>query len=121
MSGFARMRNIVLETADPKGLAGFYRELTGWQVVDDEPDWITLSDGGAIRLAFQEAPGYKPPTWPDESSSMQYHLDFMVDDLAEAGERAVALGATKFAHQPGGDDFVVYADPAGHVFCLCVN
>jgi len=34
--------------------------------------------------------------------------------------KAVALGATKFAHQPGGDDFEVYADPAGHPFCLCV-
>jgi hypothetical protein len=51
---------------------------------------------------------------------MQYHLDFMVDDLDQAGKQAVALGATKFEYQPGGGDFVVYADPAGHPFCLCV-
>jgi catechol 2,3-dioxygenase-like lactoylglutathione lyase family enzyme len=114
------MRSVVLETADPKGLADFYHALTGWPVIANEPDWVSLSEDGVIRLAFQEAPGHKPPTWPDDSSSMQFHLDFTVDDLAEAGERAVALGATKLAHQPGGDDFVVYADPAGHPFCLCV-
>jgi len=51
---------------------------------------------------------------------MQYHVDFTVDDLATAGEKVMALGATKFAHQPGGDDFEVYADPVGHPFCLCV-
>jgi catechol 2,3-dioxygenase-like lactoylglutathione lyase family enzyme len=118
--GFARLRNVALECADPKALANFYRELTGWQVVNDEPDWVTLGDGGEIRLAFQEAPGHKPPTWPDDSSSMQIHLDFMVEDLKTAGDRAMALGATRFDHQPGGDDFVVYADPAGHPFCLCV-
>jgi catechol-2,3-dioxygenase len=118
--GFASVRSVVLEARDPKGLAAFYTALTGWKVLYEEPDWVALSDGGAIRLAFQLAPGHKPPAWPDDSSSMQYHLDFTVDDLAAAGEKVVALGATKFAHQPGGDDFVVYADPAGHPFCLCV-
>jgi catechol-2,3-dioxygenase len=118
--GFARVRNVVLEASDPKGLAEFYVALTGWKITNVEPDWVTLSDGGAIRLAFQLAPGHKPPTWPDDSSSMQYHLDFTVDDLATAGEKVMALGATKFAYQPGGDDFVVYADPAGHPFCLCI-
>ncbi len=116
-----KLHNVVLECPDTRRLADFYQQLTGWSVDQAEPGWITLSGGGYLRLAFQEAPGHKPPTWPDDSSSMQFHLDFMVDDLAEAGARALALGATKFAHQPGGDDFEVYADPAGHPFCLCVR
>jgi hypothetical protein len=52
---------------------------------------------------------------------MQYHIDFDVDDLDEAERQAVALGATKFAHQPAPDSFRVLADPVGHVFCLCID
>jgi hypothetical protein len=40
----------------------------------------------------------------------------MVDDVEEAEPKALALGAKRL---PGeGDDFRVYADPAGHPFCL---
>jgi catechol 2,3-dioxygenase-like lactoylglutathione lyase family enzyme len=119
MTGFARLRNVVLECPDPAALADFYAKLTGWSVLSKEPDWVTLSDDGRIRLAFQLAPGYQPPVWPHEASPMQVHLDFFVDDLDEAGEQALALGATRFDYQPG-EDFVVYADPVGHPFCLCV-
>jgi hypothetical protein len=35
----------------------------------------------------------------------------MVDDVAEAGPRVLALGAVRL-------DVDVYADPAGHPFCL---
>jgi hypothetical protein len=33
---------------------------------------------------------------------------------------ALAAGAAKYGVQPG-DHFRVYADPAGHPFCLCVE
>ena len=69
---------------------------------------------------FQTAPGYQPPAWPDPSSSMQMHLDFLVDDPDAAEAKVLAAGATKFGFQPG-DHFRVYADPAGHPFCLCVD
>jgi hypothetical protein len=42
----------------------------------------------------------------------QVHLDIMVEDVAASGPRALALGATKL------DGDHVYADPAGHPFCL---
>jgi catechol 2,3-dioxygenase-like lactoylglutathione lyase family enzyme len=119
VSGFGRLRNVVLECPDPKALAEFYQAVTGWPVVADTDDWVVISQDGGIRLAFQLAPGHQPPVWPDDASPMQFHLDFMVDDLDEAGKLATELGATKFAHQPG-EDFEVYADPAGHPFCLCV-
>jgi hypothetical protein len=41
------------------------------------------------------------------------HLDVMVDDLGAAAEAVLALGAGRLA---GGDH--VFADPAGHPFCL---
>ncbi|MEN3308045.1 MAG: hypothetical protein V7603_4247 [Micromonosporaceae bacterium] len=123
MSGFARPGGFVAECPDPAALAGFYSRLTGWPVAREEQDWATVqeSEGKGMALSFQQAPGYQPPTWPDPASSMQYHIDFDVDDLDEAERQAVALGATKLAHQPDPGNFRVFADPVGHVFCLCID
>ena len=38
---------------------------------------------------------------------------------ASAEAATLALGATKFGDGDG--DFRVYADPAGHPFCLCLH
>jgi len=116
----ARVHSFVLECPDPEKLAQFYSDLTGWPVVDADPEWVTIreqKDSGQ-RIAFQKAPGYQAPSWPDPASSMQYHIDFVIDDIDVAEPAALALGATKFADQPG-DNFRVYADPVGHPFCLC--
>jgi Glyoxalase-like domain len=49
---------------------------------------------------------------------VQMHLDFLVDDLAATGTRVLAAGATLLDFQPNSDHCFVYADPAGHPFCL---
>jgi hypothetical protein len=46
------------------------------------------------------------------------HLEFFVDDLEATGARVLAAGATRFEHQPNADHCFVYADPAGHPFCI---
>ena len=49
-------------------------------------------------------------------------MDLWVDDFASAHEEVMALGARVLRPACGstaGDDFQVYADPAGHPFCLC--
>jgi hypothetical protein len=44
------------------------------------------------------------------------HFDVMVDDVDDAEPRVLALGAQRLY---GEDDSArVYADPAGHPFCL---
>ena len=58
-----------------------------------------------------------PPVWPDPTGPQQAHLDLAVEDLDEAEERVLALGAVKPDFQPG-ETWRVYADPAGHPFCL---
>jgi catechol 2,3-dioxygenase-like lactoylglutathione lyase family enzyme len=123
MSGIATMNQVVLECPDPAALADFYSKLLGWPVVRDEPDWATVRAGkeDGMRLSFQQAPGYQPPVWPDPASSMQFHLDVTVPDLDRAEMEAQALGAVKMAHQPEPDNFRVYADPVGHIFCLCIE
>jgi catechol 2,3-dioxygenase-like lactoylglutathione lyase family enzyme len=112
------LSGIALECADPAALAEFYSRLTGWPIVYASPDWYSIGESrdAGLHLSFQRAPGHQPPTWPDPASSMQFHLHFRVDDL-DAGEALVlGMGGTKLDVQPGNR---VFADPAGHPFCLC--
>ncbi|KPI24478.1 Glyoxalase-like domain containing protein [Actinobacteria bacterium OK074] len=118
----AELGVVVLDCPDPRALAGFYAELLGGTVVaeDDGTDrWFEVVVPGAQTLAFQEAPGYVPPKWPSPDASQQLHLDLNVPDL-DAGEREVlALGARPLDTADRERSFRVYADPAGHPFCLC--
>jgi predicted enzyme related to lactoylglutathione lyase len=118
MAGIARFALVALDTDDPALLAQFYAGVTGWEVAPhDDDSWIELRSDGGATIAFQEAPGHRPPQWPGDERPQQLHLDFDVDDLDE-GERAVlALGARKADHQPG-TTFRVFLDPSGHPFCL---
>ena len=70
----------------------------------------------------QLAPNHVPPDWPDGTPHQQVHLDLWVEDFPSAHDRVMALGAIvlKAAEQATSpDNFQVYADPAGHPFCLC--
>jgi hypothetical protein len=113
----------VLDAPDPRALAHFYRDLLGWSVGTDEPEWITLrSPGGGAGLSFQLESAYQRPTWPagEGDQQMMTHLDIEVDDLEAASARAVELGATRAEFQPQ-EDVRVHLDPAGHPFCLWVS
>lgn len=120
MTLLPRLSAVVLGTDDPHMLAGFYRDLLGWDVVDDEPGWVMLrSADGGTGLSFQEEPDHVSPVWPQEpeSQQMQLHLDIEVGDLAAETQRALELGARLAAHQPQ-HDVRVLLDPSGHPFCL---
>ena len=123
MTGF-RLASTVLSAPDPRALAAFYCDLLGWEVRDDEPDWVVIKprgtgQGAAVGLSFQEEPEHVPPVWPagTDDQQMQAHLDIGVADLAAGVARALALGATEAVFQPQ-DDVRVLLDPAGHPFCL---
>jgi Glyoxalase-like domain len=57
--------------------------------------------------------------WPDGTPEQQIHLDLWVEDFAAAHDRVMSLGARVLKLPEGDDNFQVYADPAGHPFCLC--
>jgi catechol 2,3-dioxygenase-like lactoylglutathione lyase family enzyme len=108
-----RMHHVVLDCADPGALAAFYSALLGLPVTYRDDDWVVVAPNDTSSgLAFQRAQAHQPPTWPDPAVPQQFHLDIMVEDPAAAGPRVLALGATKL------DAKNVYADPAGHPFCL---
>ncbi|MFJ3091072.1 VOC family protein [Streptomyces sp. NBC_00727] len=109
---------VVLDCPDPVALANFYAALIGGEVEQQE-DWVDLTGGAGAPLAFQAAPGFVPPKWPSADASQQFHLDLTVQDLDAAEREVLALGATVLEADDRERSFRVYADPAGHPFCLC--
>jgi catechol 2,3-dioxygenase-like lactoylglutathione lyase family enzyme len=115
-----RLEKTVLDCPDPRALAGFYAEVLGMQVTEDHRggDWVVIGrEPGMRELAFQRAEDYRPPRWPDPADPQHEHLDIRVDDVDAAEQAVLALGATRLpADRESG--FRVFADPAGHPFCL---
>ncbi|MET7295964.1 VOC family protein [Streptomyces griseoloalbus] len=114
----AKVGAVVLDCPDPRALAGFYAGLVGG-TVEGEGDWVDLRVPGGPVLAFQAAPGLVPPQWPAADHSQQFHLDLTVEDLDAAEKEVLALGAKPLDAEDRSRTFRVYADPAGHPFCLC--
>lgn len=111
---------VVLDAADPEAVSSFWAGMLGG-TVDADDDWHTIEVDGEPAMAVQLAPDHVPPQWPD-GTPQQIHLDLHVEDLATAHEEVMALGARllKPADDPdAAEGFQVYADPAGHPFCLC--
>ena len=110
---------VVFDTADLAVESTFWAKLLGG-TVDAEDDWHTVSVDGEPRLGFQLAPNHVRPDWPD-GEPQQMHLDLYVDDIREAHQHALSVGATllKPAEDTAAEGFQVYADPSGHPFCLC--
>jgi catechol 2,3-dioxygenase-like lactoylglutathione lyase family enzyme len=107
-----RLHHVILDCPDPLALARFYSTLLELPITYESADFVVVSaDDTTSGLAFQLAADHRRPTWPDPSVPQQVHLDVMVDDVAAARPWAVSLGARQLA-----DD--VFADPAGHPFCL---
>jgi hypothetical protein len=67
-------------------------------------------------VRFQQVADYAPPRWPDPAQPQQFHLDVRVEDIEPAERAALAIGATRLPGQ--GENWRVYADPAGKPFCL---
>lgn len=111
----------VFDAADLAAESSFWAGVLGG-TVDTEPTWHMVLVDGAPRVGVQLAPDHVPPRWPDGVPEQQIHLDLWVGDPAEARSLVTALGARMLRPARGGDapdDFEVYADPAGHPFCIC--
>ena len=136
--GVPTVRQVVLDCTDPRALAEFYRQLLGLEYREgDEPPsagvpdergagWLVLrgADGGR-QLAFQQVSELAPSTWPQHAVPQQLHLDLVVgsvEELAASHRRALELGARLLLDRSDDEDepLHVYADPAGHPFCIFV-
>ena len=135
---FPLLRQVVLDTTNARQLAEFYRQLLGYvyRAGDERPvggeedergrDWLVIHDSrGTYRIAFQQVADSPEPTWQKGGVPQQLHLDMTVRTLRELEiqhDRAMELGARHLDDRSHDDEepLRVYADPAGHPFCIFV-
>lgn len=132
------VRQTVLDCREPRRLGDFYRDLLGWayrpgdETPEDGEDWLVVRpDDGRYGLAFQGNPDYVAPVWTPEpdrpgDQQMMLHLDLTVPDavaLEEQRRRVLALGGAVLHDRTDDPDepLYVFADPAGHPFCIFVG
>ncbi len=108
-----RLHHVILDCSDPVALARFYSALLHHPITYEGDDFVVVAANDTTSgLAFQLAPDHRAPTWPDTAVPQQIHLDIMVENVAQATPHVLSLGAIKL------DGDGVFADPAGHPFCL---
>ncbi|NYF56163.1 hypothetical protein HDA35_001994 [Micromonospora purpureochromogenes] len=134
-----RLCSVVLDCTDARSLAEFYRSLLGlvYRPGDEPPqagqadergrDWLVLRnpDGGP-QLAFQQVDQLPETTWPENRVPQQLHLDLTVasvEELQVQHERVMRLGGRLLYDRSDDPDepLRVYADLAGHPFCIFVG
>ncbi|MDQ1658711.1 MAG: hypothetical protein QOD41_3794 [Cryptosporangiaceae bacterium] len=106
---------VTIDAPDASALAHFYADLLGMEVTYDGAEGALIAGEGK-SVMFQQISGYSAPRWPDPAHPQQMHLDIIVEDLGTGEARALELGASRL--DGGGERFRVFADPAGHPFCL---
>ncbi|HEY1297685.1 MAG TPA: VOC family protein [Chloroflexota bacterium] len=135
---FPRLRQVVLDTTNARQLAEFYRELLGYAYrPGDEPppagepdpngqEWLVIGNSQRTSLiAFQQVDSLPPSSWPAEGIPQQLHLDMSVPSMEafqQQHQRATSLGARVLYDRSADkvEPLRVYADPAGHPFCIFV-
>ncbi|TDC84589.1 VOC family protein [Micromonospora sp. KC606] len=133
-----RLCQVVLDCADARSLAEFYRSLLSlvYRPGDEPPqagavdergrDWLVLRTPDGVRqLAFQQVDRLPEVTWPQGQVPQQLHLDLTVasvEELRVQHERVLRLGGRLLRDRIDDPDepLRVYADPAGHPFCVFV-
>lgn len=116
-----RRQVLAIDAPDLNVESTFWASMLGGTVVETDYDWHSIRMDGEKVLAIQLAPDHVRPQWPD-GQPQQMHLDLYVEDLDSAHAEALALGAELLQAAPdtnAPNGFQVYADPAGHPFCLC--
>ena len=113
-------RVVVFDAADLTAESAFWAAILGGRVLAED-EWHNVIDAeDRWVVGVQLAPDHVPPEWPD-GAPQQLHLDLHVEDFARAHDEVIALGARLLQAAPdlsAAEGYQVYADPAGHPFCL---
>ena len=111
---------VVFDAADLAAESSFWAGMLDGQVLADDAFHCVFDADEHWVIGVQLAPDHVAPDWPD-GNPQQVHLDLHIDDAASAHAKAIALGARLLqaaADMTATTGHQVYADPAGHPFCL---
>jgi hypothetical protein len=119
-AALGEISRIVFDCFSPRSLATFYEQLFDMRTrsVDTLTRVEIGGEGHRVALAFQHST-CQAPRWPDPAHPHQLHLDVVLEESGGL-ERVERLGAMRLT-LPQRPDTDVYADPAGHPFCLDVG
>jgi hypothetical protein len=101
--------------------SAFWAVILNGHVFEDDNFHSVIDAAGEWRIGVQLAPNHVPPDWPHGSPEQQVHLDLHVEEPRAAHEEAIGLGARLLQSASDFDaaeGHQVYADPAGHPFCI---
>jgi predicted enzyme related to lactoylglutathione lyase len=119
---------INIDVPDPQLASIFYQAalgLTQSRTLDD--DVVELSGASITIYLLQEPAESAASSASDSAATRSYarhwtpvHLDFVVDDLVAATERAIRAGAKCESEcvEWRGSRCITFSDPFGHGFCL---
>ena len=113
--------NITFDCADPRALARFWGQVTGWPVIEEpspgyEESAVGMAGEGCPRLYFVRVPEGK-------TTKNRMHLDVMPADRTQDEEitRLIRLGAGIVSDRRPEFGWVVLADPEGNEFCVEIS
>ncbi|MGH3161042.1 MAG: VOC family protein [Streptosporangiaceae bacterium] len=113
--------NITFDCADPRALARFWGQVTGWPVIEEpqpgyEESAVGMPGEGRPRLYFVKVPERK-------IAKNRLHLDLMPSDRTQDEEitRLVGLGARISSDKRPEFGWVILADPEGNEFCVEIS
>ena len=112
----SRISSIAINANDPAAIAGFWAAALGWQVVEEEPGFISVgaADGSWPTIDVAQVPERK-------SGKNRLHIDLRADgsSMQEEVERLIGLGAQRVdVGQSAEATWTVLADPEGNEFCV---
>ena len=111
----AFIKYVTFDCGDPRQLAAFWSEVTGYTLVMEEDDFAALAapdERGVRGILFWRVPEPK-------AAKSRMHVDLAATNPQEEVERLMGLGAQKVEHRgANGRSWTVMLDPEGNEFCL---
>jgi predicted enzyme related to lactoylglutathione lyase len=107
---------VLVDSADPASLAGFWELAGGWARSPDRTDLVALRSPAGLGPYLEFLPSQDPRVVKN-----RVHLDVAPErgeDQAAAVDGLLAAGATRLDIGQGDVPWVVMADPEGNEFCV---
>ena len=108
-----QLANITFDAEDPRRLADFWSQATGWAIEQSETFFAILTSGpNGPRMLFLKVP--EPKT-----AKNRVHVDFKsADRQAEVARLVSLVAAPHETRNEFGIEWTVLTDPEGNEFCV---